>query len=102
MGAALLGGRSQANVYRGLEGIRRWKAEIDEVFVDPRFELIELREAGEKVLEIMRLTARGRESGVPVELDGARVWEFRDGKVWRAQAYLDRREALRAAGLEGD
>ena len=41
----------------------------------------------------------GRGSGVPVHLHPASVWEVRDGKAVSYRGYLDRAEALRAAGL---
>jgi ketosteroid isomerase-like protein len=47
----------------------------------------------------VRLTARGRETGIPVEQRLTQVWEIRDGKATRAQAYVSLSEALEAAGL---
>ena len=41
----------------------------------------------------------GRGSGVPVHLHPAGLWEVRDGKVASYHGYLDRAEALKAAGL---
>jgi len=41
----------------------------------------------------------GRGSGVPVHLHPGSVWEVRDGKAVAYHGYLDRAEALEAAGL---
>jgi len=42
---------------------------------------------------------RGKGSGVEMETDTAMVYEVRDGRVVRIQGYMDRDEALEAAGL---
>jgi ketosteroid isomerase-like protein len=76
--AALLGERARTNAYRGIEGLRQFMQEIEESFADIRFE------------------TEG------VELDVTRVSEFRGEVVRRVSVYLDRDEALRAAGLEND
>lgn len=52
------------------------------------------------VLVFARESARGKDSGI--ELTSRRVFgvfQLRDGKVVRQQAFLDRGDALRAAGL---
>jgi ketosteroid isomerase-like protein len=100
--AALLGERARTNAYRGIEGLRQFMQEIEESFADFRFETEGVREAGDRLVEFVRLSARGRGSGVPVELEVTRVFEFRGEVVRRVSVYLDRDEALRAAGLEND
>ena len=42
---------------------------------------------------------RGKGSGVEMESDTAVVYELRDGRVVRIQAYMDRAMGLEAAGL---
>jgi ketosteroid isomerase-like protein len=44
--------------------------------------------------------ARGRVSGAEVETDTGVVYTVREGLVVRVQPYMDRAEALRAAGLD--
>ena len=46
------------------------------------------------------MRACGRGSGVEVEMEYWQVWLFRDGKAARWEEYLDRQEALEAAGLK--
>jgi ketosteroid isomerase-like protein len=53
----------------------------------------------ERVLVFMRVTAKGEGSGVPVELRDAHELTIRDGVCTRIKVYLDRTEALEAAGL---
>jgi ketosteroid isomerase-like protein len=52
------------------------------------------------VLVLGRAEGRGRGSGVEVYSPLAIIFDFRDGKMSRSKAYLDRGEALRAAGLD--
>jgi ketosteroid isomerase-like protein len=43
--------------------------------------------------------AKGRESGVVVETDTGTVQTVRDGKIIRVRSYMERADALAAAGL---
>ena len=49
-----------------------------------------------------RLVMRGRASGAQVETSVWDVVTFRDRRIVREQWFLDRAEARRAAGLDGD
>jgi ketosteroid isomerase-like protein len=51
------------------------------------------------VVVVMRAVGRGRESGIAVEYELARVWTVRDGLAIRHKSYPSRDEALEAAGL---
>jgi ketosteroid isomerase-like protein len=53
----------------------------------------------DRVLVFMRVTAKGEGSGVPVELRDAHELTIRDGLCTRIKVYLDRNQALEAAGL---
>jgi ketosteroid isomerase-like protein len=59
----------------------------------------ELIDAGEQVISVVTRHARGRASGVEVERPFALLWTLREGKVIRVVWFLDRAEALEAAGL---
>jgi ketosteroid isomerase-like protein len=48
---------------------------------------------------LVRLKARGRESGAPVDQPWAMLITLREGKLIASHTYLDRARALRAAGL---
>jgi ketosteroid isomerase-like protein len=53
-----------------------------------------------RVVVFIRATGRGKNTGVDVELVSAQVWHLREGKGERVRLYLDKQEALEAAGLE--
>ncbi len=53
-----------------------------------------------RVLVFVRMTATGKGSGAPVEMDAAHEFTFRDGLVVRFKVYGDRTRALEAVGLE--
>jgi ketosteroid isomerase-like protein len=55
---------------------------------------------GDRVLVLARQTGRGRRSGIVTERELAYLCTVRNGKIARFEAYWDRSDALRAAGLE--
>ena len=70
------------------------------VFSDLRIEaerIIDLSE--DRVLVLTRHTARGKQSGVPIDHELGDLFTLRDGKIVRWEAYWNRSEALEAAGL---
>ena len=54
---------------------------------------------GDRVLVLSRHTARGKQSGVPIEHEIGDLFTLRDGRVVHYDSYWDRAEALKAAGL---
>jgi ketosteroid isomerase-like protein len=73
----------------------RWLDSWDDFRVVPT----ELRESGEDVFVAFAMNGRGRGSGVEVTREGFQVWHFRDGRGARIDEYVDRADALEAAGL---
>ena len=70
-------------------------------FQDFRWEAHEIiGEPPANVVAVFRFVARGRGSGVPINLLMPQVWAFRDGKPWRNVVYPTKAEALEAAGLQ--
>ena len=97
--SAIVGG-AEGNVYRGHDGFRRWYADSFESFDELRNEWIEFRDLGDRVLALGRVQARGRESGVEIDSPMGWVVTVRDGKILKAEGFLDPAKALEAAGLE--
>jgi ketosteroid isomerase-like protein len=85
--------------YRGLDGVLRWQADWETSWQSWRWEAEEFIDAGDRVVAILRVHAKGRGSGADIErLDGA-VWTLRDGKGVRLDYYGSKAEALDAVGL---
>ena len=85
--------------YRGHEGLRRFVAEMSEEWDAVRFEVDEIRDAGEHLVVIGRVKARGRASGMDLDVPLALVGSIRGGKILRARFYPTAEQALEAAGL---
>ena len=87
-------------VYRGRAEVREWMVAVLEVLENLQVELAELAELGDdRIFAEGVLRARGKGSGVPVEL---RVWMvlwFAESKITRRQVSWSRDQALEAAGL---
>jgi ketosteroid isomerase-like protein len=47
-----------------------------------------------------RVTARGKQTAIPVEQRAAQLWTIRGGRVIRIRAYASLSEALESVGLE--
>ena len=91
---------AEPDTYRGHAGILRYFKLFDDAMEDVRFEPERMWEAGDAVVAVVRLTARGKTTGIPVEQQIAQVWTIRDGRALRAQTFPEIAEAFAAAGLE--
>jgi ketosteroid isomerase-like protein len=96
---AAVTGSIEGGGIRGRESVQRYYEMLDETWGEFRVVPQEFRDLGDRVLMLGRTEGRGRGSGVPVDAPWAGIFDFREGKVWRARGYLDHGEALRAAGL---
>ena len=90
-----------AHIYRGLDEVARFWAEWLEAWGGVDLEDPELIDAGDQVLSwTTHQIMRGRGSGIEVEMpEFGWLTGFHDGKVVWATLYLDKNEALKAAGL---
>ncbi len=87
-------------VYRGRAEVREWMVAVLEVFENLHVEVAEITELGDdRVFAETVLTARGKGSGVPVELRFWTVLWFAESKITRRQVFWTRDQALEAAGL---
>jgi ketosteroid isomerase-like protein len=87
-------------VFRGRDGLQRWIDTTREVWDEWRFELERLLDAGDQVVVLVRVVARGGSSGVGLDRRTAHIWSIRDGRATRCEVYLDRSEALAVVGLQ--
>jgi ketosteroid isomerase-like protein len=72
-----------------LEASEEWRVEAEEI----------IEGADNRVLSVVRVSIRGRGSGVPVEQRLYTVLTLRNGRIARIHDFTHRQEALKAAGL---
>jgi ketosteroid isomerase-like protein len=88
-----------ADTWHGRDGVRKAMARFWGTWADPVSEYRDMQQIENRVFVCLHIRARGRESGAPGEFDVFQVWTIRDGMAARVEHYLDRDNALRAAGL---
>ena len=93
----ILGG--ETTVSRGHEAVREMFRELFDVLDEIRVEYTDVRDLGDRLFCAGHLWTRGRESGVETESPYFAVVGMKNGKAVRMSTYLDRDEALEAAGL---
>jgi ketosteroid isomerase-like protein len=86
-------------VYEGHDGIRRFYAEVRDVWDRYTWEPEELIERGGFVVALLRSSGTGRGSGIELERRTAMVWMVRQGRAISVRFFRDRQEALDAAAL---
>ena len=67
--------------------------------MDLSYVLDDLRESGEQVVALIRVTARPKGTRAEIENRVGHVWSLRNGKVNSIHTYPKREQALQAAGL---
>ena len=83
--------------YSGLDEFLRGMDEWTSAFEDVTTEIEEMIDTGENVIVHHRMRARGRDSGVEVNLAIFQVVAVRDGQLARMHDYATRDDALEAA-----
>ena len=94
-----VGGLSEGTVWHGSEQVKKFFEEDSDAWDERRLDAEEFIDAGDSVVVLLHEFRRGKGSGVEMETDTAMVYEVRDRQVVRIQGYMDRTEALEAAGL---
>ena len=85
--------------YRGHEGVLQWVVDWRREWIDYELELERVEELGDRVMTVERSRAKGKRSGVDVDMRTYSLWSLRDGKVVRWQGFPSEDAALGAAGL---
>ena len=85
--------------YRGREGLDRFLSEMAEEWDDVRFEIDETRDAGEQVVGVGRFRARGRASGVDLNVPMGVLTRVRRKRIVYIRFFSEASDALEAAGL---
>jgi ketosteroid isomerase-like protein len=91
----------ESGVLRGRDEALAFLSQTRQTWDDyPLWEPQKLIETDDKVVALIRRSARGRESGVELEAYVWNLWTFRDGKLVEVSCYDDAQAAaLEAAGL---
>jgi ketosteroid isomerase-like protein len=87
-------------VYSGHEGIRRFVAEVREVWEAFTWQPTDVTEAGDVVVALIHSVGRGRGSGVEIDRDSAMVWRIPEEKLLALTFYRDPSAARQAAGID--
>ena len=91
---------AEPDTYRGHDGIRRYFQSFQDAMDEIRFQPERFWDVGQSVVAVVRVTAKGRRTAIPVEQRIAQVWTIRNGKGIRVRTYASPSEALEAVGLE--
>ena len=86
----------EAGSYRGRAAIGAFLGSFLESWEEFRQETEECVDAGDRVAIMLHSFARGKGSGIAVEMRYAHVWTMRDGKGVRVDTYESADEALGA------
>jgi len=84
----------------GHAGVREYMASLTEDWEYFHHEPEEFFGVGDNVVAFVHTSARGKSSGIELDVPVGHVFSFRDGRVLRFVTYLDRSEAMRAAEAE--
>jgi ketosteroid isomerase-like protein len=95
------GAAMEGKAYRGPGEVLGWWR--DEIMVS--WEVFQVlpqtfQRVGDRILVTGRWNARGRESGVELDIPASWILEVRDGKIAYWQTYTDHAQARRDAGLD--
>src|ERR1700719_3036243 len=86
-------------VYEGIDGIGRYFADIEEAGPDFRIELDGVEEVDSKrMIAFLRFSSTGRTSGIPLAAPLTNVYDLVAGKISHVRIFVDRQEAVKAAG----
>jgi ketosteroid isomerase-like protein len=78
-----------AGTVRGHEGVRRWLAVLNEAMDYERFDLVEVVDAGDVVVEVVLGGGKAVATGKPFESEIVRIWTFRGGRAVKVRSYYD-------------
>ena len=93
------GGLDDGKVFRGHREVIAGFVEALEVWERQSLETTDYFDAGDRVVVFFHEVAKGRQSGAVVETNTGVIFTVKGGSVARVDPYMDRAEALEAAGL---
>jgi ketosteroid isomerase-like protein len=94
------GGIDQDRVFRGRQAVLEYWDEVGEAWASLSYEPERILESGDMVVVFWHETARSARADLEVQTSTAAICRIKDGKIAELRGYMDRDEALRAAGVE--
>ena len=85
--------------FEGDDPLGRWVAEMRETWAETSWAVERIFEGDGVIVSFYRSISTGRKSGIEVVRDLTAVFGIRDGLIASERVFLDRDEALEAAGL---
>jgi ketosteroid isomerase-like protein len=93
-------GLADGGVHRGRKALRRaWRENFEETWAEFRLEPQQMIPSGDLLFVHVVLSGRSKHEALEISMDVFKVWTFRQGLAVKQEAFLDRDEALEAAGL---
>jgi ketosteroid isomerase-like protein len=86
-------------IHCGIDAITRQFQGWLDAYPDLTVEPLEAKASGDQVFLWVRFSGHGAESGIPMEMELAHLITIHEGRATRTVEYMDRAEALEAAGL---
>jgi ketosteroid isomerase-like protein len=86
------------SVHLGLDGLRTAWLGWMEPWLTYRAEIMQVHDAGDRVLVLSHDYGRREGSTEEIKVDGSGVWTVSDGKIARTEFFAFRSEAFQAAG----
>jgi ketosteroid isomerase-like protein len=85
----------------GISSVRALWDQWEDAFDEFTAEIEQYIDAGDCVLAVTHWRAKGKGSGLEIDVRSVDLYEFADGKIVRGTVgYTDKDQALKAAGLE--
>ena len=91
--------RGTGTTYSGIEGFREMWLDWLQPWATYHVQVEEMIEVGDRVVVLVRDSARRHDMDVEVELISGSVWSFRDGKIARVEFHANRHELRAATGV---
>jgi ketosteroid isomerase-like protein len=86
-------------VYSGHDGIRRFMAEVHDVWETFTWEPTEVKETGDVVLALVHSVGHARGSGLDIDRRSGMLWRIREGTLLALTFFRDPSAAQRAADI---
>lgn len=87
------------DLFHGLTGFERVRADLRAIFIGLELEFRELRDVGDSALAVVHVSCLSTKAGIPLDVDAGFVGRIEDGKLIYAETFPDKAAALEALGL---